>query len=222
MKSGANRKNVFVFAVSLTVGALLSYQLRGLRAAEGETDPRVKNLSDASLSGLKAPVPGAVEFDAALKSKEKELVDRELRVKEDEERLRVEEERLKIRVEELTSTQDQIGKIQAENKATSESISKRLIKTFESMSPKKAAAVVTPMTDDLAVELFLNMKEKRVATILEAMDPERASMISSLMASRRPTGMAVGAMAENRQAQPTNRALAVSESEKKKEVKTKK
>ncbi len=222
MKNPQNRKNLAVFVISLTVGALLSYQLRGVRAAEGETDPRVKNITDPSLSGLRAPVPAAEDFNSAMKTKEKELADRETRIKEDEERLRVEEERLKIRVEELTSQQEQIAKLQAENKERGDQISARLVKTFESMSPKKAAAVVTPMTDDLAVELFLKMKEKRVASVLEAMDPERASTLSSLMASRRPTGIAVGAVAENRQARPNNRALANSETENNKEVKNKK
>ena len=58
------------------------------------------------------------------------------------------------------------------------------------MSPKKASGVLMVMNDSLAVELLMAMKEKKVAQVLDVMDPNRAMALSSLVAKRRPAGAA--------------------------------
>ncbi|MBS1982982.1 MAG: hypothetical protein JST16_02320 [Bdellovibrionales bacterium] len=153
-------------------------------------DPRVKQINDNSISGLKTDVPLSKDMEAALTTRETEVAERERRVKEAEERLTVEESRVKDRVDELQSLLDMLEKKRAENRKVNDETLKRLVKTFESMAPKKAAGVVSVMNDDLAVELMMAMKEKKVAALLEVMDPNRAMTLSSLVAKRRPAGKA--------------------------------
>jgi flagellar motility protein MotE (MotC chaperone) len=148
-------------------------------------DPRVKQLKNPEISGLKTEVPPAAELDSAIKKKEKELTEKEARVKEAEERLAAEEARLKIRISELEKLQNDIESLQNKSKEADQSVIAKIVKTFESMSPKKAAGVLATMNDDLAVEVLLKMKEKKLASVLDVMDATRATSLSSLMAGKR-------------------------------------
>lgn len=161
--------------------------------SQSAAEARVRRIDDPAISGLKTDVPLSGEMDQALKSKEQELADKERRLKELEERLSVEEARVNARIEEYQKLQDSLEGERSENKKRSEAVLAKLVKTFENMQPKKASGVITVMKDELAVELLLNMKEKKVATILDSMDANRAMTLSSLIAKRRPAAKAMGA-----------------------------
>jgi flagellar motility protein MotE (MotC chaperone) len=151
--------------------------------AQGNAQPVVQ---DKSLSGLRAPVPLTTDLDEALKKKEAEIAARELRVKESEARMTLEEERLRSRLLELEELQSQIAKLQTQNKQQNDEILKRLVKTYEAMNPKKAAGVIGIMPDSLAIDVLMGMKEKKVASILDVMEPNRAMTLSALISARRP------------------------------------
>jgi flagellar motility protein MotE (MotC chaperone) len=174
---------LFAVAVSWAV-------LSDTRASQ--TDPRIKKIDDPSISGLKTPAPSQSDLETALVAREKELDGREARVKEAEDRLKVEETRLKLQVQEMEKLQSDLEAMEDKNKAKNQEILKKLVKTYETMSPKKAAGVLSVMKDSEAVEIFMNMKEKKLAAILDAMDPNRAMTLSTAMAKRRPAGEAVG------------------------------
>jgi len=143
-----------------------------------------------SLSALRNPVPLTEEVEAGLQARKKELDEREARIKESQERLAVEEERVKAKIEELEKVQSELQATQKNRSAEGVAVLGRLVKTFESMAPKKASAVIGPMDDALAVEILMSMKEKKVAAILDTMDANRAMLLSSLMAKRRPASLA--------------------------------
>jgi len=178
-------KNMWtLFVAGVFSVAVVSLFLRNTQAQSD--DARVKNIEDASISGLKTPVPGKSEMEAALVDKEKQLKEKERQIAESEERLKVEEARLKLRISELEKIQDELAKKTSENKAVADSIMKKMVKTFETMAPKKAAGILMIMSDQLAVDLLMNMKEKKVAQVMDVMEPNRAMVLSSAIASRKP------------------------------------
>jgi len=184
-------KNILMwFVIGCSAGGLLSLAVREHHAKA--SDPRAIKIDDGSISGLRVNTASLPETEGELVKRQKELDEKDRLLKDQENRLAVEEQRLKIRIDELQKLQDEIVKVQDQNKARSDEIIKKIVKTFETMAPKKAAVVMSAMADDLAVDIVLNMKEKRVAGILEAMEPSRAMTISSLIAQRRPAGQAIG------------------------------
>lgn len=182
-------KNLWtLFIVGLFGVAILSAILTDSRAS-GNKDERIRKIEDSSISGLRAEVPSVVEMEKGLSDRESEIAERERRVKESEERIKVEEARVNDRIDQLQALLDEVDGKKDENKRTSELVLKKLVKTFESMNPKKAAGVISVMNDPLAVDLLMAMKEKKVAAVLDVMDPARATALSSLVAKRRPAGV---------------------------------
>src|SRR5687768_7765434 len=84
---------IFVFALR-----------RPLAVAEG--DPRLKTISDSSMSLLKKDAPGSPELEAALEKREAELTKREEELKAWELRLGVEEANIKVQLEDLQRLQE--------------------------------------------------------------------------------------------------------------------
>ncbi|MGN7386814.1 MotE family protein [Sporosarcina sp. SAFN-015] len=58
---------------------------------------------------------------------------------------------------------------------------KEIISTFEKMSAKSAAPVITKMSDAEAIEILSSLKPEVLAPILEKMSPEDAAKYTSLM-----------------------------------------
>lgn len=196
-------KNLWTFFVMGLFGAaVLSVVMNDTKASDAK-DPRVQKIEDSAISGLKTEVPLTKEMEGGLSEREAQIKERERRVQESEERLAVEETRVRERIDELQRLLDELDRRRLENRKTSEAVLAKLVKTFETMAPKKASGVIATMQDDLAVELLMAMKEARVAGVLEVMDPNRAMTLSSSIARRRPAGKAIG----EEQAQPLKKGL---------------
>ncbi len=179
------------FVIGLFGAAVLSTVLSDSRAS-GDKDERIRKIEDTSISGVKTEVPLVAEMEKGILDREAEIEERERRVRESEERIRVEESRVKTRIDELQALLDQISEKRGENQKVGGEVLKRLVKTFESMAPKKASGVLSVMEDVLAIEILSAMKEKKVAQIMDVMDPNKAMSLSSLIAKRRPAGAAIG------------------------------
>jgi flagellar motility protein MotE (MotC chaperone) len=107
-----------------------------------------------------------------------------------------------LRLAELEEVQNAVAKLQTQNKQQNDEILKRLVKTYETMNPKKAAGVIGIMPDSLAIDVLMAMKEKKLASILDVMEPNRAMVLSSLISARRPASAESGKKPQNREASP--------------------
>ena len=114
------RTNWAYFVGGFFIVALSSFYFS--KSMASNEDARVKNMQDPTLSGAKTPVPTVDEIDVALQDQQKGVLKQEQRVKEREERLEVEEVRFKDKIEELQRVQDEIEKIQRQNKDQSDQI----------------------------------------------------------------------------------------------------
>ncbi len=149
-------------------------------------DSRVKKEESKEVAGIKNDVPLSREMSEALKRKEIELNEQEQRIKDESERLKIEEAKIKSRIDELLEIQAKLEKSKKEDQKLAEDTKAKLLKTFEKIQPKKAAAIITNMEDDVAVSILKNLKEKTVAGILENLTPDRATALSTQIARRKP------------------------------------
>jgi flagellar motility protein MotE (MotC chaperone) len=186
-------RQALIFALSgIFLGLVIVSIYNGTAVAKDKKDERAHSIQDKSVAGRKTDVPLVKDMDEALRQKEADLSEKERVLKEKEEALAVEDQRVKQRIDELEALQTEVMKFQKTNSENAETQFKRLVKTIESMNPKKSAQMFMTMKDDLAVELMMAMKEKKVAAVLDLLESERANQLSKQMAQRRPAGRAVG------------------------------
>lgn len=76
-----------------------------------------------------------------------------------------------------------LGEIQALEKDNDSSTQKvsEIVSTFEKMSAKSAAPVITNMSDAEAIQILASLKSDSLASILEKMSPEDAAKYTSMM-----------------------------------------
>ena len=167
------------------------------------TPAEVATDKELSTSSLTNPVPTLAVAEKSISDHQKELDAKERILKDTAARVALEEERVRAKIDELQKLQDELKEQERKNANMSSEAFARLIKTIEAMQPKKAAAMISPMEDDLAVEILMTMKEKKVSAVLDVMDSNRAMMLASLIAKRRPASVATGG---NEQGPPMERA----------------
>ena len=91
-----------------------------------------------------------------------------------------ENERLLIEQERLM---DEIAVLQRQNEASRLEF-EEIVKTFENMSAKSAAPILSKMSETEALRILTSMKPDVLADILEKMSPEDAAKYSELMSAR--------------------------------------
>lgn len=117
-----------------------------------------------------------VTLQAQIEEKEAEISSIQSKLEEtssENERLLIEQERL----------MDEIAVLQRQNEATRLEF-EEIVKTFENMSAKSAAPILTNMSETEALRILTSMKPDVLADILEKMPPEEAAKYSELMSAR--------------------------------------
>lgn len=86
-------------------------------------------------------------------------------------------ERSKLEIEQLQLQIDELLAIQEENKRAF----KDIIKTYETMSAKKAAPILAQMNDQEALKILTNIKADTLAAIMENLGPEEAAKYTEML-----------------------------------------
>jgi flagellar motility protein MotE (MotC chaperone) len=125
-------------------------------------------------------IPSVEEYEKNIISLEAEIKDREAKMEQLEakieskdmevERMELEKSQLEAQVEELTA-------IQQENKRAFRDI----VKTYETMSAKKAAPIIAKMDKDEALQILSNIKVDTLAAIMEKLPAEDAANYTELL-----------------------------------------
>ena len=114
-----------------------------------------------------------VDLQAEIQEKEAQL----FKLKED---LAKSEDEKKSLLDEQTSLLAQIEALKMDKEDYKRDM-KEVISTFEKMSAKSAAPVITNMSDAEAIQILTSLKPEILAPILEKMSPEDAAKYTSLM-----------------------------------------
>jgi flagellar motility protein MotE (MotC chaperone) len=116
-----------------------------------------------------------------LKKKNAELLEKE-------ESLKKEEERLLALKKDISEMMDKYSKLLSDLENAIKKIEtiknerlEHLIKTYESMSPDKAAQQLASMDEQTAVNILSGMKSKKAALILANMDIKKATILSEAL-----------------------------------------
>jgi flagellar motility protein MotE (MotC chaperone) len=120
-----------------------------------------------------------------LRTRRKELDAREATLSVREGILAATEKRISARADELLALQKKLEGLEKARRERDEANWAELVKVYEGMKPKDAAAIFNDL--DLAVTLpvFDRMKPAKLAVVLAAMQPERARLVTTQLAQMR-------------------------------------
>lgn len=194
-------------AAIATMALLLLAKLHGLVTGIPEAVPRLGLVAAAHAGGTETPAnapaanaaqagPAAAEPEQqaeravleSLRARRAELDAREQAIAARELVLQAAERRLAGRVEEMAALQQ---RLEAGNRASSEREEagwRQLVKLYESMRPRDAAAIFDELEMPVLVEVVDRMREAKAAPVLGAMRPERARLLTTELARHRARG----------------------------------
>lgn len=120
-----------------------------------------------------------------LRARRAELDSREAGVQSREAVLGATEKRLTARVDELQALQTRLEALDHTRRERDESNWRSLVKTYEAMRPRDAAAIFNELDQPVLIQVLDRMKEAKAAPVLAAMLPDRARTATTELAKWR-------------------------------------
>ena len=187
---------------------------RGAKPAEDSAKPadqRVQPVPAGPSTPLPAPPVVAAPAEPAIPSAERavllELRDRRavLDVREQalaskEALMAATERRMQERLDQLAALQTRLEELDGSRRDHDAANWRGIVKTYESMRPRDAAAILNDMEEGVLLQVLDRMKESKAAPILAAMMPDRARTATAQLAQLRskqvaaPTGVTPAAI----------------------------
>lgn len=134
-------------------------------------------------SPLVDPAERALLMD--LRERRVELDRRERALAERELVLGAMEKRISVRLDELALLQQRLDAASREQRDRGEAGWRGLVRTYEAMRPRDAAAIFNDLDLPVLLEVLDRMKETRAAPVLGFMQPERARQATAELALKR-------------------------------------
>ena len=135
-----------------------------------------------------APDPAAQAERALLeqlRARRTEIEAREQAVAAQEVMLQAAERRLARRVEELTALQQRLEGLDRARGEREEAGWRGLVRTYEAMRPRDAAAIFNDLDMPVLVEILDRMGERKAAPVIGAMRPDQARQVTAELARHR-------------------------------------
>ena len=129
-----------------------------------------------------------------LRSRRQELDTREQTLQQREQVLDAAQQRVAARVSELSSLQARLEQLEKQRQEREEANWAGLVKTYEVMKPREAAAILNDMDLPVLLQVFDRMKEAKAAVLLGAMQADRARLLTTQLAAMRTRAMTVPAL----------------------------
>jgi len=120
-----------------------------------------------------------------LRARRAEIEAREQAVIAQEVVLQATERRLARRVEELTALQQRLEALDRARTDREEAGWRGLVRTYETMRPRDAAAIFDDLEMPVLVEILDRMGERKAAPVIGAMRPDRARLVTTELARHR-------------------------------------
>lgn len=141
------------------------------------------------------PVPAPAPPDPAaraeralleqLRARRTDIEAREQAVAAQEVMIQAAEQRLARRVEELTALQQRLESLERARTDREEAGWRGLVRTYEAMRPRDAAAIFDDLELPVLVEILDRMNERKAAPVIGAMRPEKARTVTAELARHR-------------------------------------
>jgi flagellar motility protein MotE (MotC chaperone) len=129
-----------------------------------------------------------IDLLQALRDRSMKLDDRERDLDQRAAVLKAAEKRLEEKVADLDAVKLELQNMMARNNEAEDGRLRSLVKIYESMKPKEAAAIFDKLEINVLLGVVERMKENKVAPILASMQPDRARQVTDMLAdkSQRP------------------------------------
>ncbi len=120
-----------------------------------------------------------------LRARRSELEVREQTIASRELVLAASERRLGQRIDELTQLQQRLEAMERTRGEREESGWRGLVRTYESMRPREAAAIFEELELPVVIQIMDRMGERKMAPVIGAMRPEKARVLTAELARHR-------------------------------------
>lgn len=165
---------LFAITVALIAMTLLGYNVFEITKEYSQKIPFASTIfNDDKTQSVEGFENKVIDLEAEIKDREAKITQLETKLdKKDQEisRTQMEKERLEDEIVELTAMKE-------ENKRAF----KDIVKTYETISAKKAAPILSQMSEQEALQILSNIKSDSLAAIIEKMDPEDAARYTELL-----------------------------------------
>ena len=165
---------LFAITVALIVMTILGVNVFELTKEYSQKLPFVSSAIDEenpkTMEKMEAKM---IELEAEIKDREAKISKLETKLENKDEEIsqvQLEKERLEEEIAELTAMKE-------ENKRAF----KDIIKTYETISAKKAAPILSQMSEEEALQILSNIKADTLAAIMEKMEPADAARYTELL-----------------------------------------
>ena len=157
-----------------------------LSAKERITGPlkKVQASSSGVAKALRETKQRSKELES-LRERRGQLEQREQALAAREAVLAAAESRLRSRLDEMAALQARLEKLEKARNEREEAGWRGLVKTYETMRPRDAAAVFDELDMPVLVQIVDRMREAKTAPVLGAMRPDRARLLTSELARHR-------------------------------------
>ena len=140
-----------------------------------------------SMAGSRAPSLTEEEIAVLQKlaARREELDKRERELELRENLLAAAEKRLDGKLSELKKVQGAVSGLLKKHDAEEEAKLAQLVKMYEIMKPKEAAAIFEKLDKDVLLDVVERMREQKSGPIIAKMDPVKAEQLTTALAERR-------------------------------------
>lgn len=129
--------------------------------------------------------PAELELLRSLKARRSALDDREHKLNERDELLQSAEVKLQAKLDQLAQLQGRLEEMEQAREKRSSSNWTGLVKTYEDMKPRDASAIFNVLDMPVLLEVLDRMDERKAASVLAGMAPERAKLATQMLAMKR-------------------------------------
>lgn len=154
-------------------------------SSPAKTAPPAASTTSPPAPEMPAPSQAERTILQELRQRRQELDSREAALASRESMLAAAEKKIAARIEELTALQKKLEALETERRKREDSGWQGLVKTYEAMKPRDAAAIFNDLSPPVLLEVLDRMKETKAAPVLAAMNPDRAREITAQLADLR-------------------------------------
>ncbi|MCF4166573.1 hypothetical protein L2U69_13045 [Zavarzinia compransoris] len=138
--------------------------------------------------------PGEIDVLQNLSRRRAEIEARARELDSREALIAAAEARVDEKLAEIKAIEEQIGEAREARSAEEDARLTRLVNVYETMKPVDAATIFNTLDFPVLIEVMSRMKERKVAPVLAAMDPEVAKALTVALATRKDDPQAAAPM----------------------------
>ncbi|MBI5815801.1 MAG: hypothetical protein HZB29_09355 [Nitrospinae bacterium] len=163
--------------------ATTSEEVPGQKGAPLKTGETLKDA--AKEKEAKQPASLDLEIIQEVEKRQKAMDKKEEELKQKEDRLNALQTDLDKQISELKAAQAKIEDLIKQRGDLEDEAVKKLAKTYSSMPPENAAALIQQLDSGIAIRILSNMKERNAARILAVIPKDKATKLSEGMVMKK-------------------------------------